>query len=82
MAGDGTTSVVVICGALLSKCIDLLARGVHPTIISDAFGLAARKAVEVLPLCPNLAPASILPRAAPCLFCPTLHGPGAFAERL
>ena len=49
MAGDGTTSVVVICGALLSKCIDLLARGVHPTIISDAFGLAARRAVEVGP---------------------------------
>ena len=47
VAGDGTTSVVVICGALLSKCVDLLARGVHPTVISDAFGLAARKAVEV-----------------------------------
>ena len=47
MAGDGTTSVVVVCGALLTKCIDLLARGVHPTLISDAFGLAARKAVQV-----------------------------------
>ena len=51
MAGDGTTSVVVICGALLSKCVDLLGRGVHPTIISDAFGLASRKAVEVRLLC-------------------------------
>ena len=67
VAGDGTTSVVVICGALLSKCIDLLARGVHPTIISDAFGLAARKAVEVAALltaCPAHARPSALPMRA------------------
>ena len=47
MAGDGTTSVTVICGALLQKCLDLLARGVHPTVISDAFAKAAQKAAEV-----------------------------------
>ena len=47
MAGDGTTSVTVICGALLKKCLDLLERGVHPTIISDAFNKAADRAVEV-----------------------------------
>ena len=47
MAGDGTTSVTVICGALLKKCLDLLERGVHPTIISDAFLKAAQKANEV-----------------------------------
>mmetsp|Transcript_12194 Transcript_12194/g.14562 ORF Transcript_12194/g.14562 Transcript_12194/m.14562 type:complete len:539 (+) Transcript_12194:131-1747(+) len=47
-AGDGTTSVTVICGALLSKCISLLERGIHPTIISDAMNRAAQKACEIL----------------------------------
>ena len=48
VAGDGTTSVVVICGALLKKAQELLERSVHPTAISDAFNRAAQKAVEVL----------------------------------
>ena len=47
VAGDGTTSVVVLCGALLKKALELLERGVHPTLISDAFNLAVTKAVEV-----------------------------------
>ncbi len=47
VAGDGTTSVVVICGALLKKCQELLEKGVHPTIISDSFNKAANKACEV-----------------------------------
>ncbi|KAK9814146.1 hypothetical protein WJX72_001254 [[Myrmecia] bisecta] len=48
VAGDGTTSVTVICGALLNECLKLLEKGVHPTIISDAFNKAVEKAVEVL----------------------------------
>jgi T-complex protein 1 subunit delta len=48
VAGDGTTSVVVICGALLKKCSELLEKGVHPTVISDAFQKAAMKGVEIL----------------------------------
>jgi T-complex protein 1 subunit delta len=48
VAGDGTTSVTVLCGALLKKSLELLEKGVHPTVISDAFGRAAEKAVEVL----------------------------------
>ena len=48
VAGDGTTSVTVLCGSLLNKCIGLLARGVHPTVISDAMGLACDKACEIL----------------------------------
>ena len=47
MAGDGTTSVTVICGALLKKCLELLERGIHPTIISDAFATAAEKSLQV-----------------------------------
>lgn len=47
VAGDGTTSVVVICGALLKKAQELLARGVHPTVVADSFNKAAIKACEV-----------------------------------
>lgn len=47
MAGDGTTSVVVICGALLKKAQELLEKGIHPTVISDSFNLAANKACQV-----------------------------------
>lgn len=50
-AGDGTTTVTVLCGSLLKKCQALLDRGVHPSLISDAFQLAADKGVEVGGLC-------------------------------
>lgn len=36
-AGDGTTSVVVLCGALLDASLELLDMGIHPTIISECF---------------------------------------------
>ena len=48
VAGDGTTSVTVLCGALLSKCMNLLEKGIHPTIISDSMNRAAQKACEGL----------------------------------
>jgi len=48
VAGDGTTSVTVLCGAFLTKCINLLGKGVHPTVISDAMGKACDKACEIL----------------------------------
>ncbi|KAI9740383.1 MAG: T-complex protein 1 subunit delta [Cirrosporium novae-zelandiae] len=47
-AGDGTTSVVVIAGSLLGAAERLLAKGIHPTIISESFQRAAAFAVEVL----------------------------------
>ncbi|XP_035516003.1 T-complex protein 1 subunit delta [Morone saxatilis] len=47
-AGDGTTSVVVIAGALLEACYRLLQKGIHPTIISESFQKAVEKGVEVL----------------------------------
>ncbi|KAG0418454.1 hypothetical protein HPB47_004802 [Ixodes persulcatus] len=47
-AGDGTTSVVVICGSLLDAAAKLLLKGIHPTIISESFQRAASMAVEVL----------------------------------
>ncbi|SLM40658.1 t-complex protein 1 subunit delta [Lasallia pustulata] len=47
-AGDGTTSVVVIAGSLLGAADRLLAKGIHPTVISESFQRAAAAAVEVL----------------------------------
>jgi len=47
-AGDGTTSVVVIAGALLSACELLLEKGIHPTIISEGFQIALNRALEIL----------------------------------
>jgi len=47
-AGDGTTSVVVIAGSLLGAAERLLAKGIHPTIISESFQRAAAQAVQVL----------------------------------
>lgn len=47
-AGDGTTSVVVIAGALLDAAEKLLNRGIHPTAISDSFQKAAVHALEVV----------------------------------
>lgn len=47
-AGDGTTSVVVICGSLLNAALKLLGRGIHPTTISESFQNCALKAEEIL----------------------------------
>ncbi|KAL3838989.1 hypothetical protein ACJIZ3_023580 [Penstemon smallii] len=48
VAGDGTTTVVVIAGALLKASLSLLSSGIHPTVVSDALHKASIKAVEVL----------------------------------
>merc|ERR1712176_745003 len=47
-AGDGTTSVVVLCGSLLDAADRLLKKGIHPTSISESFQRAAAKSVEIL----------------------------------
>jgi len=47
-AGDGTTSVVVLTGALLTAAEGLLEKGVHPSQISEAFLLAQTKGEEIL----------------------------------
>lgn len=44
-AGDGTTSVVIISGALLEAAQSLLEYGIHPTLISDGFALALNKSL-------------------------------------
>jgi archaeal chaperonin len=46
--GDGTTSAVVLAGALLEKAEELLDKDVHPTVIVDGYTKAARRAAEAL----------------------------------
>lgn len=48
VAGDGTTTVVVLCGALLNVTMDLLSRGIHPSGISDAFAIALEKSLQIV----------------------------------
>ncbi|KEI40781.1 uncharacterized protein L969DRAFT_354702 [Mixia osmundae IAM 14324] len=47
-AGDGTTSVVVLAGSFLAAAEKLLAKGIHPMIISEAFSRAADKTIQYL----------------------------------
>jgi len=47
-AGDGTTTVVVIAGALLTASMELLKKGIHPSTISEAFLIAQKEATEIL----------------------------------
>ncbi len=46
--GDGTTSVVVLAGALLEKAEALLEQNIHPSIIIEGYTKAMNKALEVL----------------------------------
>jgi len=46
--GDGTTSVVILAGALLENAESLLNQDVHPTIIVDGYRKAAKKTLQFL----------------------------------
>ncbi len=46
--GDGTTSTVVLAGALLEKAEELVTKNVHPTLVVDGFKKASEKAIEIL----------------------------------
>jgi thermosome len=46
--GDGTTSAVVVAGALIEKAEELIAKNVHPTIIVEGFKEASQKAIAIL----------------------------------
>jgi thermosome len=46
--GDGTTSAVILAGALLEKAENLIDKGVHPTIIVEGYNKAAAQAIKIL----------------------------------
>jgi thermosome len=45
--GDGTSSVVVLAGALIEKAEELITKDVHPTIIVDGYRKSALKSIEI-----------------------------------
>ena len=47
-AGDGTTSVVVLAGALLGQAQTLLDKNISPTVIADGFSEACNEAQKVI----------------------------------
>jgi T-complex protein 1 subunit epsilon len=46
--GDGTTGVVVLCGALLEQAEHLLDKGIHAIRVADGFELAAQCSIKNL----------------------------------
>ena len=46
--GDGTTSSVIIAGALLKGAQELVKQGIHPTVIVDGYRKAMRQAIDIL----------------------------------
>jgi archaeal chaperonin len=46
--GDGTTSVVVLAGALVEKAEDLLEMGISPALISDGYHNAFQMAIGII----------------------------------
>jgi len=61
-AGDGTTTVTVLAGALLEACANLLNKGVHPAQIAGSFLAAADKACEILEHSPASIPVDLADR--------------------
>lgn len=47
-AGDGTTTVAVLAGSFLTAAQQLLAKGIHPSSISDGFQIAVDKAIQLV----------------------------------
>ncbi len=46
--GDGTTTVVILAGELLSRAEELIDMGIHPTIVISGYRKAEKKAQEIL----------------------------------
>src|SRR5271155_6116120 len=46
--GDGTTSAVILAGALLEKAEELINKDVHPTVVVDGYMKALEKSQQVL----------------------------------
>ncbi len=47
-AGDGTTTAIIISGALLNNALQLIEKGIHPTIIIKGYDLANQEAIKIL----------------------------------
>jgi len=45
--GDGTTTAVIIVGALMERAEELLELGIHPTVIAQGYRMGMEKALEI-----------------------------------
>jgi len=47
MVGDGTTTAVIIVGALMERAEELLEQGIHATVIAEGYRMGMDKALEI-----------------------------------
>jgi len=47
MVGDGTTTAVIIVGALMERAEELLEQGIHATVIAEGYRMGMNKALEI-----------------------------------
>jgi archaeal chaperonin len=45
--GDGTTTAVILVGALMEQAESLLGQGIHPTVIAEGYRMGMVKALEI-----------------------------------
>ena len=48
MAGDGTTTSVVLAGELLKEAKDLIGKNIHPSIIMGGYEIATKRSLEFM----------------------------------
>ncbi len=46
--GDGTTSSVVLAGALLEKAEDLINKNIHPSVVVEGYEVASEQTLKLL----------------------------------
>ncbi|MFA4876611.1 MAG: thermosome subunit alpha [Methanoregula sp.] len=46
--GDGTTTAVILVGALMEQAESLLEQGIHPTVIAEGYRMGMVKALEIV----------------------------------
>jgi T-complex protein 1 subunit delta len=63
-AGDGTTTVAVLAGALLDACSGLLRKGIHPRTIAASFLTASEVACTIIAQSPATVPINLSDRDA------------------
>jgi len=52
--GDGTTTAILFTGQLLSNAINLLEKGIHPTIIINGYNIAKMESMRILSVLPKI----------------------------
>ncbi|MDD1678118.1 MAG: TCP-1/cpn60 chaperonin family protein [Methanomicrobiales archaeon] len=48
MVGDGTTTAVILVGALMESAEQLITQGIHPTVIAEGYRMGMAKALDIV----------------------------------